>query len=283
MSATMTVRPPAVRPHQAGGVGAWLKDVWVMTRRNLLHIRREPAQLSDVTIQPVLFTLLFVYVFGAAMTLPGGASYKEFAIPGLLVMNLTMATVGTAIGLSMDLSTGVIDRLRTLPMFQTAILIGRSASDLLAAVLGGAVVLATGLAIGWRPDATTLSVAAGVGIVVLFAYAMTWVNTCVALGVKGPEAAQGVVFVFLFPLAFVSNVFAPTQGMPSWLATVADWNPVSAVTSACRDLFGAANPSASVQVWPMQHPVEAALLWSVGLLAVCIPLAGHLYRRRTRD
>jgi ABC-2 type transport system permease protein len=283
MSTVTAATPSLARPRTGGGIVAWLKDVWVMTRRNLLHIRREPAQLSDVTIQPVLFTLLFVYVFGAAMTLPGGASYKAFAIPGLLVMNLTMATVGTAIGLSTDLSTGVIDRLRTLPMFQTAILTGRSVSDLLAAVLGGVVVLATGFAIGWRPDATALSVVAGVGVAVLFAYAFTWVNTCIALAVKGPEAAQGIVFVALFPLAFVSNVFAPTQGMPSWLAAIANWNPVSAVASACRDLFGAVNPSAAVQVWPMQHPVEAALIWSVGLLAVCVPLAGHLYRRRTRD
>jgi ABC transporter DrrB family efflux protein len=193
-----------------------------------------------------------------------------------------MATVGTAIGLSMDLSTGVIDRLRTLPMFQTAILTGRSVSDLLAAVLGGVVVLVTGLAIGWRPDASALSVVAGAGIVVLFAYGFTWVNTCIALAVKGPEAAQGIVFIAVFPLAFVSNVFAPTQGMPSWLATIANWNPVSAVASACRDLFGASNPSAAVQVWPMQHPVEAALLWSLALLAVCVPLAGYLYRRRTQ-
>jgi ABC transporter DrrB family efflux protein len=193
-----------------------------------------------------------------------------------------MATVGTAIGLSTDLSTGVIDRLRTLPMFQTAILTGRSVSDLLAAVLGGVVVLVTGLAIGWRPDAAALSVVAGAGIVVLFAYAFTWVNTCIALAVKGPESAQGIVFIAVFPLAFVSNVFAPTQGMPSWLATIANWNPVSAVASACRDLFGASNPSAAVQAWPMQHPVEAALIWSLALLAVCVPLAGYLYRRRTR-
>jgi ABC-2 type transport system permease protein len=282
MSTTATLAPPVTARRSTGGPFAWLRDVWVMTRRNLLHIRREPAQLSDVTIQPVLFTLLFVYVFGAAMMLPGGASYKEFAIPGLLVMNLTMATVGTAIGLSTDLSTGVVDRLRTLPMFQTAILTGRSISDLLAAMLGGVVVLATGAVIGWSPDTTALAVAAGLGITVLFAYAFTWVNTCIALSVKGPEAAQGIVFVALFPLSFVSNVFAPTQGMPSWLAAIANWNPVSAVASACRELFGAPNPSAAVQVWPMQHPVEAALLWSVGLLAVCIPLAGWLYRRRTR-
>ena len=253
----------------------------MLTWRNLVHVRREPAQLSDVTIQPVLFTLLFVFVFGSAMVLPGGGAYKQFAIAGLLVMNLTTSTVGTAIGLSTDMSTGVIDRLRTLPMAQTAILVGRSLSDLLAAMLCGGIVLLTGLAIGWRADASALSVLAGLGVALLFSYALTWLNACLGLVVGSPESAQGIVFIVIFPLAFVSNVFAPTQGMPSWLATVANWSPVSAVASACRELFGNPNPSAAVQVWPMQHPVEAALAWSLIILAACVPLAGHLYRRRT--
>jgi len=256
--------------------------VWVLTRRNLIHIRREPQQLSDVTFQPVLFTLLFVYVFGAAMTVVGGGSYKMFVIPGLLVMNLTTSTVGTAIGLSTDLATGVIDRLRTLPMAQTSILVGRSISDLFAAALCAAFVAITGLAIGWRPDASVFAVLAGFGIALLFSYALTWMNACLAMGVKSPEAAQGIVFVIMFPLAFVSNVFAPTQGMPAWLGAVASWNPVSAVASACRALFHGPNPSSTVNAWPMQHPVLAAVIWSLGILAVCVPLASWLYGRRTR-
>jgi ABC-2 type transport system permease protein len=262
-------------------VRSWLNDVWVLTRRNLLHVRREPAQLSDVTIQPVLFTLLFVYVFGSAMVLPGGGAYKQFAIAGLLTMNLTTSTVGTAIGLSMDLSTGVIDRLRTLPIAQTAILVGRTLSDLLAAVLCGGIVIVTGLAIGWRPDASLLAVVAGLGVALLFSYALTWLNACIGLAVASPESAQGIVFIVMFPMAFVSNVFAPTQGMPAWLATVANWSPVSAVASACRELWGNPNPSAAIQAWPMQHPVQASLAWSLAILAVCVPLAGRLYRRRT--
>jgi ABC-2 type transport system permease protein len=262
---------------------SWWDDVWVMTRRNLIHVRREPAQLSDVTFQPVLFTLLFIYVFGAAMVLPGGGSYKQFALAGLLTMNLTTSTVGTAIGLSMDLSTGVINRLRTLPMSPTAILVGRSISDLLAATLCGTIVGATGLAIGWRPEAGLASVIAGFGVALLFSYALTWVNACLGMAVSSPESAQGVVFIVMFPLAFVSNVFAPTQRMPAWLATVANWNPVSAVASACRALFGNPNPSSTIHAWPMQHPVAAAVGWSIVLLLVAVPFAGHLYRRRTRD
>jgi ABC-2 type transport system permease protein len=262
---------------------SWWGDVWVMTRRNLIHIRREPMQLSDVTIQPVLFTLLFIYVFGSAMVLKGGGSYKEFALAGLLVMNLTTSSVGTAIGLSMDLTTGVINRLRTLPMSPTAILVGRTLSDLFAAAVCTTIVVVTGLAIGWRPDAGLASVLAGLGVGLLFSFALSWGNACLGMAVSGAESAQGLVFIVIFPLAFVSNVFVPTQGMPAWLATIANWNPVSAVASALRTLFGNPNPSSAIQAWPMQHPVTAAVCWSLLILAVSVPLAGRLYRRRTRD
>ena len=283
MSASTTITAGAVAPRAFDGPRSWLGDVWVMTRRNLIHIRREPMQLSDVTIQPVLFTLLFIYVFGSAMVLAGGGSYKAFALAGLLTMNLTTSTVGTAIGLSMDLSTGVINRLRTLPMSPTSILVGRTVSDLVAAALCSTIVVATGLAIGWRPTTGLAEVLAGLGVALLFSYALTWVNACLGMAVSGPESAQGIVFIVIFPLAFVSNVFVPTQGMPSWLATIANWNPVSAVASACRTLFGNPNPSSVIQAWPMQHPVAAAVIWSLILLAVSVPLAGRLYRHRTRD
>jgi len=282
MSATTTsidAGPVSGRPFAR--LRDWWDDCLVLTRRYIIHIRRDPMQLSDVTIQPVLFTLLFIYIFGASMVLPGHASYTQFALAGLLTMNLTMSTVGTAVGLSMDLSEGVISRLRTLPMASTAILVGRSLSDFLAAIICAAIVVATGLAIGWRPDASLGSIAAGFGVALLFSYALTWMNACVGLGAKTPESAQGIVFIVMFPLAFVSNVFAPTQGMPTWLQTIANWNPVSAVASACRELFGNPNPSAAIQAWPMQHPVEATLAWSLVILCVCLPLAAHLYRRRT--
>ena len=283
MSVSTTHPAGVAQPRPFDGLLSWLGDVWVMTRRNLIHIRREPMQLSDVTIQPVLFTLLFIYVFGSAMVLAGGGSYKEFALAGLLTMNLTTSTVGTAIGLSMDLSTGVINRLRTLPMSPTSILVGRTVSDLVAAALCGTIVAATGLAVGWRPTTGLAEVLAGFGVALLFSYALTWVNACLGMAVSGPESAQGIVFIVIFPLAFVSNVFVPTQGMPSWLATIANWNPVSAVASACRTLFGNPNPSSVIHAWPMQHPVAAAVGWSVLILLVCVPLAGRLYQRRTRD
>lgn len=282
MSVT-TALPARVAPRPFDRLRSWWSDVWVMTRRNVIHIRREPMQLSDVTIQPVLFTLLFIYVFGSAMVLAGGGNYKEFALAGLLVMNLTTSTVGTAIGLATDLTTGVINRLRTLPMSPTSILVGRTISDLLAAALCSTIVALTGLAIGWRPTTGLAEVLAGFGLALLFSFALTWLNACLGMAVAGAESAQGIVFIVMFPLAFVSNVFVPTQGMPSWLQTIANWNPVSAVASACRVLFGNPNPSGMIQAWPMQHPVEASVIWSLALLAVAVPLAGRLYRKRTRD
>jgi ABC-2 type transport system permease protein len=261
----------------------WLRDVSVLTRRNLLHVRREPAQMSDATVQPLLFTVLFVYIFGAAMVLPGGGSYKDFAIGGLVTMNLSTATMGTAVGLSSDLSTGIISRFRTLPMARSAILAGRTLSDLLSSVLCGSIVLLTGLAIGWRPDHGVLGVFAGLGVAVLFAYALSWFCACIGLMVSDPESAQAVGLVILFPLAFVSSCFVPTQGLPTVMRVIADWNPVSAVAASCRELFGNPNPAALTDSFPAQHPVLIALLWSVAIIAVCAPVASRLLQKRTTD
>jgi ABC-2 type transport system permease protein len=260
-----------------------LRDVGVLTWRNLVHIKREPLQLSDVTVQPVLFTLLFVYVFGAGVVLPDGGAYKDYAIAGLLAMNLTTSAMGTAVGLSSDLGSGVIDRFRTLSMWRPAVLVGRSLADVLTAAICAAFVAVTGLVIGWRPDAGAASIAAGFAIFLLFSYAVSWGCACLGMVSKSPESAQGVGLVILFPLAIVSNALVPTERMPSVLRTLADWNPVSAVTSASRKLLGNPNPSASIHAWPMQHPLLAALLWSLALIAVFAPLASHLYRRRTTD
>jgi len=280
-----TLAPPApvTRSAQPRGLTRQLRDVAVLTGRNLVHIAREPLQLSDVTIQPVLFTLLFVYVFGSGVVLPGGGSYTNFAIAGLLASNLTTSSMGTAVGLSNDLNGGIIDRFRTLPMWRPAVLVGRSLADLFTAALCIVMVAATGLVIGWRPGGSVLSTIGGFAIFLLFSYALSWACACLGIVSKGPESAQGVGLVILFPLAIVSNALVPTERMPSVLRFIANWNPVSAVTTACRQLFDNPNPSATIHAWPMQHAVAASLLWSVALLAVFAPLAAHLYRRRTTD
>jgi ABC-2 type transport system permease protein len=264
------------------GLSDRVADIWALTRRNLIHIAREPMQLSDVTIQPVLFTLLFIYVFGSGIPIAGG-SYKEFALAGLLTLNLTTSVMGTAVGLSTDLHEGVIDRFRTLPMWRSAVLVGRSIADVMSATLCVTIVALTGLAIGWRAGNSFPEVIAGFALALFFSYCLSWVAACVGLNSKGPESAASFGFIALFPLAFISNALVPTTHMPGWLQAIADWNPVSAVTAGCRVLFGNPNPSSTVQVWPMQHPVEAALLWSVAILAVAAPLASYLFKRRTTE
>jgi ABC-2 type transport system permease protein len=259
-----------------------IHDVVVLTRRNLVHIAREPMQLSDVTVQPVLFTLLFIYVFGSGVPI-AGSSYKQFAVAGLLALNLTTSSMGTAVGLSTDLSTGVIDRFRTLPMWRAAVLVGRSIADVLTAAVCTTIVVLTGLAIGWRPHHGVGSFLAGCALVLLFSYALSWACACLGILSKGPESASSVGLVILFPLAIVSNAMVPTAGMPAWLRQIADWNPVSAVTAAVRHLWGNPNPTAHVHTWPMQHPVGASLLWSLAIVVIFAPLAGHLYRRRTTE
>ena len=276
---------PSASPAPAGvqRLAARLRNVGVLTVRNFVHVRREPLRLSDVTIQPVLFTLLFVYVFGAGVALPGGGSYTAFAIPGLLALNLTTSSIGTAVGLCTDLASGVIDRFRTLAMWPAAVLVARSLADLLTAMLCTAVVAVVGLIVGWSPNGGALSTLGGFGVFLLFGYALSWVCACVGLFAGDAESAQGTGLIVLFPLSFVSNALVATQHMPAVLRAIADYNPVSAVTAASRDLFGNPNPSAQIHAWPMQHPALASVLWSVGLLVVFAPLAVHMYQRRTAD
>jgi ABC transporter DrrB family efflux protein len=281
----MTATAPSLNPPPSLGarLAGRLRDVAVLTTRNFIHIAREPLRLSDVTIQPVLFTLLFVYVFGAGVSVPGGGSYTDFAIAGLLALNLTTSSIGTAVGLSSDLGTGVIDRFRSLAMWPAAVLVGRSLADLLTAMLCTAIVAGVGLIVGWTPGGSVLETAGGFAVFLLFSYALSWVCACLGIVANDTESAQNVGLIVLFPLSFVSNALVATQHMPAVLRAIADWNPVSAVTAASRQLFHNPNPSAAIHAWPMQHPVIAALLWSVALLAVFAPLAAWLYKRRTTE
>lgn len=260
-----------------------LRDVTVLTRRNLIHLAREPLRLSDATIQPVLFTLLFVYVLGSGIVLPHGGTYVEFAIAGLLAMNLVTSSIGTAVGLSDDLGSGVIDRLRTLPIWKPAVLVGRSLTDLMTATLCGTIVVLTGLVVGWRPHSAPGSVIAGFAVFLLFSYALSWVCACIGLFSRDAESSQGLGLVILFPLAIVSDALVPTQRMPALVRALADWNPVSAVTTAARRLLGNPDPATGIHAWPLEHPVVASVIWSLVLLAVFAPLAMRLYRTRTSD
>jgi ABC-2 type transport system permease protein len=236
-----------------------------------------------VTIQPVLFTVLFVYIFGGAIVLPGGGSYVDYLLAGILALNMVTSVMGTAVGLSTDLHEGMIDRFRTLPMWRSAVLVGRSMADLLTSLLCALIVGLTGLAVGWRPGANDLSVLGGFALVIFFAYSLTWIAACVGLNSKSPESAASFGFIVLFPLAFVSNAMVPTQHMPGWLQALAEWNPVSAVCAGTRVLWGNPNPAGAIHAWPMQHPIEASLIWSVVLIGIAAPVAAFYFKKRTTE
>jgi ABC transporter DrrB family efflux protein len=282
---TTTLTPPVgVRaPRATGALLGRVYDTWAMTRRNLVHISREPMQLSDVTLQPVLFTVLFVYIFGGAIPIPGGGTYVDYLLAGMLALNLVTSTMGTAVGLSTDLHEGMIDRFRALPMWRSAVLVGRSMADLLTSCLCALIVGLTGLAVGWRPGANYISIVGGFLLVLFFAYSLTWLAACVGLNSKSPESAASFGFIVLFPITFVSNALVPTVHMPGWMQAIATWNPVSAVVAGTRVLWGNPNPSGRIQAWPMQHPVVASLIWSVALLALFAPLAAHFFKQRTTE
>jgi ABC-2 type transport system permease protein len=258
----------------------FVTDVWVLTKRSIARIRREPETLADVTIQPVLFILMFAYVFGGAIGLPGGGNYHEYLIGGMLGMGLAQTAPGVAVALVTDMSTGLVDRFRSLPMSRWAMLVARSFAELLTQVISAVVVVCVGLAIGWRVHTNAADVIAALALALLFGYAFTWAGVCLGMVLRSPEAAQQTGFLIFLPLTFISSAFVPTQGMPGWLQPVADWNPMSALAASCRGLFGNPNPAAAIGSWPMQHPELAVVCWAVAMLALFAPLAVHLYRRQ---
>src|SRR5690606_15047740 len=201
----------------------------------------------------------------------------------MVTMNLTTSAMGTAVGLSSDLSTGVINRFRTLPIARSVILVGRTMSDVLASILCASIVCVTGWFIGWRPDNGVPGTLAAIGVAVLFAWSLSWVTACIGLTVRDPESAHGIGLLVLFPAALLSSSFVPTDGLPRWMRTIADWNPVSAVADACRELMGNPNPAKGSGVWPAQHPVLMALLSVAVIVAIAVPTSVHLLQKRTVD
>ena len=266
--------------YERGRAAQLVTDVWVLTKRSIARIRRAPETLAEVTIQPILFVLMFAYVFGGAIGIPGGGNYHEYLIGGMLGMGLAQTAPGTAVAVVSDMSTGLIDRFRSLPMSRAAVLTARTIADLLTQMIGAVVVAGIGLAIGWRVHTGPGDVIAAFALALLFGYAFTWAGVCLGMVLRSPEAAQQSGFIIFLPLTFISSAFVPTQGMPGWLQPVAEWNPMSSLAAACRHLFGNPNPAASVHAWPAQHPELAVICWSVGMLVVFAPLAVHLYRRK---
>jgi ABC transporter DrrB family efflux protein len=246
------------------------------------HIKRMPELLLDVTIQPVMFVLLFAFVFGGAIAVPG-TNYREFLVPGIMAQTMAFASFIVAIGLTNDLEKGIVDRLKSLPISRHSILVGRSLSSLIHSSIGITVMAVTGLAIGWRAHNGVWQTAAGFGLLLIFGFAMIWLGIWVGSAMRSVESVNGVMFTTMFPLTFVADTFAPTESMPSWLAFLAEWNPISALVQGMRELWGNGLPATADAALPMQYPVIATLIWSVVLTAFFAPMAMRSFRRRSRD
>jgi ABC transporter DrrB family efflux protein len=261
----------------------WLvSDSLALAGRNLEHVRQIPEKLLDVTLQPIMFVLLFSFVFGGVIDVPGG-DYKAYLIGGILVQTLAFGMMGPGVSIATDLGEGMVDRVRSLPTSRSAYLIGHFLAELAAALVGIVVLAATGFAVGWSIDSSVLEAIGGFALLVLFAAAMIWLGTLVGVTARSPDAVQGFAFMTVFPLTFLSNAFVPAEGLPDGLRQIAEWNPVSAVVAAVRTLFG--NPTAlpADAAWPLVHPVVAAVLWSVLFLGIAAPVTIAAFRRRTTE
>jgi ABC-2 type transport system permease protein len=260
----------------------WLaSDAWVLAKRQFSHIRQIPEKLFDVTLQPLMFVLLFAYVFGGVIAVPGGGDYHEYLIGGILVQTLVFGMMGPGVSLATDLGEGIIDRFSSLPMSRPAYLIGHLTAEFAATVLAVAIMIVAGLIVGWGISSTPLEALGCFALLFLLGITMIWLGTLVGVLVRSADAVQGIAFVAVFPLTFVANTFVPVSGLPDGLRQVAEYNPISAWAAAVRTLFG--NPTAipSGAAWPLEHPVIASVAWCLAILAVVVPLALRAYRRRT--
>jgi ABC transporter DrrB family efflux protein len=261
-----------------------LQQSLVITRRNLIHIKRMPEMLLDVTIQPVMFVLLFAFVFGGSIAITGDSSgYREWLMAGIMGQTIAFASFIVAVGLTADIDKGIVDRLRSLPIHPAAVLVGRSISSLLHSSIGIVIMSLTGLAIGWRIRNGVLDAVFAYGLLLAWGFAMIWVGILVGATMRSVEAVNGLMFATMFPLTFLADTFAPTDNMPTALRIVAEWNPISALVRALRELWGNPGPDKVDPSLPLRHPEIATLLWVVVITAICAPLALRAFRRRTQD
>ncbi|MFC4604499.1 ABC transporter permease [Rhodococcus kronopolitis] len=255
------------------------RDSVIIAKRNLIKVKRVPDLLVFSTLSPIMFVLLFAYVFGSAIAVPG-VSYKEFLMAGIFVQTVIFGATITGVSLAEDLQKGVMDRFRSLPMARSAVVIGRTAADVGTNVLTVVIMSITGLIVGWRIHSSFLEAAAGYALLLLFAYAMSWVMALVGLSVKTPEVVNNASFIVIFPLTFIANTFVPTDNFPTVLRVLAEWNPVSSVTQAARELFGNTSPAVPApDAWPLQHAALYSLAWIVLLLVIFVPLSVRKYER----
>jgi ABC-2 type transport system permease protein len=254
-------------------------DTWTITRRDLAHWVRQPAPVVVGLLFPVMLVLMFGYLFGGAMSVPDGGSYREFLMPGMFALTMVFGIEATMVAVTTDAARGVTDRFRSMPMAASAVVAGRGTADMLSSVVGLAVLLGCGLAVGWRWHGGAGDALLAVAALLLLRFALVWVGIYLGLLAKTPEAVTAVQ-VLVWPLGFLSNAFVAPATMPGWLGTVVEWNPLSATVSATRELFG--NPGWGGDSWVAQHALPMAVVWPLLLLAVFLPLSVRRYRRLRR-
>jgi ABC-2 type transport system permease protein len=271
-------------PVKVSQIGRAVSDARILAWRSLKRIPRTPDMLIYATIQPIMFVLLFAYVFGNAIPIPGfpGArAYREFLMSGIFAQTMAFAVASASVGLADDMSKGLIDRFRSLPMARSGVIAGRVIGDVVFNAFVMLIMVICGFIVGWRWHNGIGNALAAFAILLLFAFAMLWVGALIGLSVGGPEVAASAGLIWLFPLTFLSNAFVPTPNLPSGLQPVAEWNPISSIVAACRHLFGNPSPFASPDGFPAQHPVWLSLIWCTAIIAIFAPLAVNKYRRAT--
>ncbi|EFE77158.1 ABC transporter permease [Streptomyces filamentosus] len=275
---------PMLVPRPSGGVTQSVKDSLVVAKRNLIRMTRIPEMVIFGLIQPIMFVVLFTYVFGGSISIGGSTDpqlYKEFLMAGIFAQTVTFATAGAGAGIADDMHKGLIDRFRSLPMARGAVLTGRTLADLVQTTLTLVVLAGVALLVGWRTHENFGKVICGFLLLLLLGYAFSWIGALIGLSVRTPEAATSGGLIWLFPLTFISNAFVPVTGMPTFLQHVAEWNPFSATVAGARELFGNTMPGVPKSVtgaWPMEHPIIASIIWSVLIIVVFRTLAVRKYR-----
>jgi len=270
-------------PKSGGGLVGAVRDSFVVTKRNLIRMTRIPEIIIFGLVQPIMFVVLFSYVFGGSVTVNGSsnpAGYREFLMAGIFAQTVTFATAGAGAGIADDMHKGVIDRFRSLPMTRGAVLTGRTIADLVQTTFTVLVLAVVGVLVGWRIHNGIPKAIGAFALLLLLGYAFSWIGALIGLSVRTPEAATSGGLIWLFPVTFVSIAFVSAAQMTPWLRHVAEWNPFSATVQACRELFGNPGVSSSAS-WPMQHPVIASVAWSLVILLVFRTLAVRRYRSAT--